>query len=90
MWSDDTLFEYLLNPTKYIPGTKMVFAGLKKEDERKGLRCTASMMALVSLMFLVISQISLHTSSPRPRRICCFDPCDDYSVRINAAKSNMY
>lgn len=36
-WSDDTLFEYLLNPTKYIPGTKMVFAGLKKEEERRGM-----------------------------------------------------
>ena len=36
-WSDDTLFEYLLNPAKYIPGTKMVFAGLKKEDERRGM-----------------------------------------------------
>jgi cytochrome c len=36
-WNDDTLFEYLLNPAKYIPGTKMVFAGLKKEDERRGM-----------------------------------------------------
>jgi cytochrome c len=36
-WGEDTLFEYLLNPKKYIPGTKMVFAGLKKEDERNDL-----------------------------------------------------
>lgn len=36
-WTEDTLFEYLLNPKKYIPGTKMVFAGLKKEDERRDL-----------------------------------------------------
>ncbi len=35
-WGEDTLFEYLLDPKKYIPGTKMVFAGLKKENERKG------------------------------------------------------
>ncbi|XP_067622703.1 cytochrome c-2-like [Eurosta solidaginis] len=34
VWSDDTLFEYLENPKKYIPGTKMVFAGLKKAEER--------------------------------------------------------
>ena len=36
-WNDDTLFEYLLNPTKFIPGTKMVFAGLKSENDRKGV-----------------------------------------------------
>lgn len=36
-WGEDTLFQYLLNPKRYIPGTKMVFAGLKKESERKDL-----------------------------------------------------
>ena len=33
-WSDETLFDYLENPKKYIPGTKMAFAGLKKPQER--------------------------------------------------------
>ncbi|BFZ58293.1 iso-1-cytochrome c [Savitreella phatthalungensis] len=36
-WDDNTLFEYLENPKKYIPGTKMAFGGLKKEKDRNDL-----------------------------------------------------
>merc|ERR1712018_510535 len=36
-WNKDTLWVYLENPKKYIPGTKMVFAGLKKKGERADL-----------------------------------------------------
>ncbi|KAF7981287.1 hypothetical protein HWV62_34197 [Athelia sp. TMB] len=36
-WDEHTLFEYLENPKKYIPGTKMAFAGLKKEKDRNDL-----------------------------------------------------
>lgn len=34
VWNDDTLFQYLENPKKLVPGTKMAFAGLKSEDDR--------------------------------------------------------
>ena len=37
VWGEETLFEYLENPKKYIPGTKMAFAGLKKPKERHGI-----------------------------------------------------
>jgi len=37
VWKKETLFEYLENPKKYIPGTKMVFAGIKKAGERADL-----------------------------------------------------
>ncbi len=33
-WTEDDLFKYLADPKKYIPGTKMVFAGFKKKSER--------------------------------------------------------
>lgn len=36
-WDEETLFEYLENPKKYIPGTKMAFAGLKKDKDRNDL-----------------------------------------------------
>ncbi|KAG5220723.1 cytochrome C1 protein [Salix suchowensis] len=36
-WDENTLFEYLENPKKYIPGTKMAFAGLKKDKDRNDL-----------------------------------------------------
>ncbi|XP_059289565.1 cytochrome c isoform X2 [Lycium ferocissimum] len=36
-WGENTLYDYLLNPKKYIPGTKMVFPGLKKPHERADL-----------------------------------------------------
>ena len=37
IWGQDTLDEYLKNPRKYIPGTKMVYAGLRKKKDRSDI-----------------------------------------------------
>lgn len=33
VWNEETLEEYLKNPKDFIPGNKMSFAGLRKDDE---------------------------------------------------------
>lgn len=33
-WDEKSLYDYLENPKKYIPKTKMAFPGFKKEEER--------------------------------------------------------
>jgi cytochrome c len=35
VWTEDVLFKYLQNPLTFMPRTKMAFAGLKDEQDRK-------------------------------------------------------
>lgn len=37
VWNAETLDGYLENPKKYLKGTKMAFAGLKKEKDRQNI-----------------------------------------------------
>lgn len=35
VWTEENLDKYLENPKSFIPGNRMAFAGLKKEEERQ-------------------------------------------------------
>jgi cytochrome c len=35
VWSEENLFKYLENPAAFMPKTKMIFPGLKDEQDRK-------------------------------------------------------
>jgi cytochrome c len=37
VWNDETLDEFLRNPTKFVPGTRMGYAGVKDDQERADL-----------------------------------------------------
>jgi len=36
-WDDETLSNYLANPRELVPGTKMIFVGLKSEEDRQNV-----------------------------------------------------
>ncbi|XP_031828765.1 cytochrome c [Nomia melanderi] len=36
-WDEETLNEYLQFPRQFIPGTRMVFNGIRKEQDRKDI-----------------------------------------------------
>ena len=37
VWNEQSLDKYLTNPKKYVKGTKMAFAGLKKKADRENV-----------------------------------------------------
>jgi cytochrome c len=37
VWSDENIDAYLAKPKDFIPGNRMTFVGLKKEDDRKAV-----------------------------------------------------
>ncbi len=37
VWTEEVMLEYLIKPRQYVKGTKMAFAGLKKEKDRVNL-----------------------------------------------------
>lgn len=37
VWNDETMAAYLENPKTFIPGNRMVFIGLKKQEDRQNL-----------------------------------------------------
>ncbi len=37
VWNEETLNKFLAKPKAFMPGTRMVFAGLNKDDRRKNL-----------------------------------------------------
>lgn len=45
VWEYETLYRYLYAPKQYVEGTKMAFAGIKKDDERANLIAYLRMQA---------------------------------------------
>ena len=37
VWSEESLDQYLADPKGFVPGNKMTFPGLKKEDDRENV-----------------------------------------------------
>ncbi len=35
MWNEETFEEYIKNPAAKVPGTKMIFPGIKNEQQAK-------------------------------------------------------
>ncbi|KAL8365672.1 hypothetical protein RB595_004467 [Gaeumannomyces hyphopodioides] len=67
-WNEDTLFDYLENPKKYIPGTKMAFGGLKKEKDRNDLITYVFFFSSV-FTHIYTTVVPMLTDHPTPRTV---------------------
>ncbi len=50
VWDEEQMFTYLENPKKFVPGTKMVFAGFKKPQDRAGKSSFYCIVMLESIL----------------------------------------
>lgn len=62
-WTEETLFEYLLNPKKYIPKTKMNFPGFKSEQDRAD--CIAYMKKVNFKILRTFNKFELKIFQPK-------------------------
>ncbi|KAG0128876.1 cytochrome c-like domain-containing protein, partial [Tuber indicum] len=68
VWTEETLFDYLENPKKYIPGTKMAFGGLKKEKDRNDLITYVFLPRYPPQYFRLIQQLMLYVPDSHLRK----------------------
>src|SRR4029077_14807850 len=64
-WNWDSLAEWLSNPKKFAPGTKMTFAGLGKPEDRPN----------------VIAFLNTHSDSPLPLPAAPAEVADDAAAK---------